>query len=1067
VSVAFCDRPGEFSIAPVQSSAILRLHERLARGAYSNRDHPSADDREAEALVAWWVKRYFLGKRGALDKHLHAIGIPLEALSGLLHHREVNGAPADIWLNIGLAQNDTAADRNALRRSSSLYGLDHLCAAFTQAAASAVSRALERDADLGTPKIDVQSVMRDFAGYLERRLTALLMPALLVEANLHRLNSNTNETAVERLRSFAGMFEQEDRQERFWRKYPVLRRLAATVTGHSAKAAVDAIERIRRDWRAIADRFGLPPGDGLKSIRWGGGDSHDGGKVVAILGFSTANVVYKPRPMGIDIAYDSFLEWYSSVAIEPSPARYRILNMGDYGYAEFIHHGHAGTVDDVKGFYHRLGQLVCIAWVLGITDLHHENLIASATDPYLVDVEAAAEKPVAVRRKTKKYENGFVRAFQAFLFGTGLLPIRMKGSDGVVDMSAIGSLSEQATPKRRPQIEGYGRDDARLVAKQAMMPRMQNAPDIQGGEVRPIDFLGDIVAGFECARALLVRHAAAVEAPEGPLRPFESCRVRWVGRQTQDYADLIEKAAHPSVARDAAECDMLFGGSLRSTLRFAPHLERVIGSEMTCLWNGDIPYFWTTPGSVDLHDARGSLYDGFFAQDAMTGIRWRLANLEGLRDVHAAALEAAVGSTVGLKTGPFYEPVPAVASDGVGDGDFLKLGTSIADRLLKEIVRIEGMPYGVGLMPLEVEEYAAVVLPPDVYDGVPGIGIFFGYLGQMTGKAEYLKFASNVRTLIRRLIREKAGAKASGAFNGLAGLIYADLHISACLGLPPSAESSHALARLEGLASRDGHFDIISGASGALLVALRFHASTGDARALAVARAAARRLAATAEHQAAGIAWHTLKNHENRLGGLAHGVSGIAWALCEWNRHDQREEWQSLVRGAYAFEQSLFEPELGTWKDVRIGTGAPTCFWCYGAPGIGLAVNGMRDVLGDRACDDALRSAADVTWRFGFVNSHCLCHGNLGNAELFRATGDHRRARRLVEAAAADFRSQGVWKCGLPANATTPGLMCGLAGIGYGLLRERDPLIPNLLLLEGPPSELQPGSAPARIRSRR
>jgi len=115
----------------------------------------------------------------------------------------------------------------------------------------------------------------------------------------------------------------------------------------------------------------------------------------------------------------------------------------------------------------------------------------------------------------------------------------------------------------------------------------------------------------------------------------------------------------------------------------------------------------------------------------------------------------------------------------------------------------------------------------------------------------------------------------------------------------------------------------------------------------------------------------------------------------------------------------------------------------------------MRDILGDHACDDALRSAAEVTWRFGFVNSHCLCHGNLGNAELFRVLGDHDRARRMVGAVANDFRARGIWRCGLPADATTPGLMCGLAGIGYGLLRQIDPLVPNILLLEGPPSDLR------------
>ena len=44
---------------------------------------------------------------------------------------------------------------------------------------------------------------------------------------------------------------------------------------------------------------------------------------------------------------------------------------------------------------------------------------------------------------------------------------------------------------------------------------------------------------------------------------------------------------------------------------------------------------------------------------------------------------------------------------------------------------------------------------------------------------------------------------------------------------------------------------------------------------------------------------------------------------------------------------------------------------------------------------------------------------------------------------------EGGWKCGLPQGHETPGLMMGLAGIGYGLLRLAWP--------ERVPSVLAPG----------
>lgn len=44
------------------------------------------------------------------------------------------------------------------------------------------------------------------------------------------------------------------------------------------------------------------------------------------------------------------------------------------------------------------------------------------------------------------------------------------------------------------------------------------------------------------------------------------------------------------------------------------------------------------------------------------------------------------------------------------------------------------------------------------------------------------------------------------------------------------------------------------------------------------------------------------------------------------------------------------------------------------------------------------------------------------------------------------------WQCGIPRNVESPGLMVGLAGIGYGLLRLADPArVPSVLTLETSP----------------
>lgn len=190
-------------------------------------------------------------------------------------------------------------------------------------------------------------------------------------------------------------------------------------------------------------------------------------------------------------------------------------------------------------------------------------------------------------------------------------------------------------------------------------------------------------------------------------------------------------------------------------------------------------------------------------------------------------------------------------------------------------------------------------------------------------------------------------------------------------------------------------------------------------------------------------------NYSRRLGGLSHGVSGIAWALSEWADVNNDTEARLLASQAFAYEQTLFDKALNTWIDARQDN--HMCHWCHGAVGIGLAADKMRSTLGNAECKNVINLAQKATWKYGLINNHCLCHGNLGNSEIFLALGDQERSTKILSGVLADYKKRGTWCCGLPADTETPGLMCGLAGIGYGLLRHASPSrVPNLLVLDVP-----------------
>lgn len=104
-----------------------------------------------------------------------------------------------------------------------------------------------------------------------------------------------------------------------------------------------------------------------------------------------------------------------------------------------------------------------------------------------------------------------------------------------------------------------------------------------------------------------------------------------------------------------------------------------------------------------------------------------------------------------------------------------------------------------------------------------------------------------------------------------------------------------------------------------------------------------------------------------------------------------------------------------------------------------------------------IRTAVRATLAEGFGFNHSLCHGDLGNLELVREAGRvledealEAEAKRIAGRVLAQIEQEGP-RCGASIHTEIPGLLTGLAGIGYGLLRAARPdQVPSVLLLETP-----------------
>lgn len=134
-----------------------------------------------------------------------------------------------------------------------------------------------------------------------------------------------------------------------------------------------------------------------------------------------------------------------------------------------------------------------------------------------------------------------------------------------------------------------------------------------------------------------------------------------------------------------------------------------------------------------------------------------------------------------------------------------------------------------------------------------------------------------------------------------------------------------------------------------------------------------------------------------------------------------------------------------------------TTSWCHGAPGIGLSRLHMLKHINDPVFYSEIEIAIKTTLSYGFDRNHCLCHGGLGNLELLLQASktldrpDWKINLRRNTNNILDGLSKNGWRCGNALGVESPGLMTGIAGIGYELLRLAEPTrIPSILLLEPP-----------------
>ncbi|WP_405942648.1 type 2 lanthipeptide synthetase LanM family protein [Streptomyces sp. NBC_00207] len=926
----------------------------------------------------------------------------------------------------------------------------------------------------GTPCFDAQSVERSLTGDLLAELSHTVNRTLVTELQLARLRGELDgRTAEQRFECFTERLRDPRAARALLDAYPVLARQLAVRAGHWLDSGLEFLGRLQADVDAVRGTFvpGASPG---VVVRLDGrlGDSHRRGRSVRMATFSSGlRVMYKPRPMAVDMHFNALLSWLNRHGATPPFRVLGVLDRGAYGWMECVENTPCESPEAVRRFYLRQGGYLALLYVLEGMDFHAENVIAAGEHPVMVDLEALLHPSVEADASTEA-EHTAVDLLSGSVLRVGLLPQRSwatADSPGF-DASGIGGSDGQLTPYTVPYHQDAGTDTMRVARKPVPLTGCRNRPSLPGHEVDPGDYVNEVVAGFRQTYGLLLGHRDALSHPSGPLAAFARDEVRVILRETRTYGVLLYESLHPRLLRDALDRDLLFHRLLVET-RLRPYLARVAEYEREELWNGDVPVFTARADSRDVVTGTGVRLEGFLAESGLDRAGRRLGKL-GTDDLERqvwfirASMATAERRRDGVPRAP--RPVPAAGPDEpartAGAERLMAAARSAGERLAGMALRGDGDAAWWGFSPAGPGQWSITVPGQDLYDGTAGIALFLGYLGGVTGERNHTDLArAATRTMLRQVERDRTRPYGIGGFTGWGGTVYALTHLGVLWSDPKLLGLAEELAGLIAPSIElDDQHDVIAGAAGCIAALACLHRVRPSATALSAATRCGDHLLTRARPSGSGPAWLNPALGAQPLTGFSHGSAGIAWALLELAALTGRERFRTAALDALAYERDLYDADQGNWPDLRTrpdrnGTGAMTA-WCHGASGIGLGRLAMLRHAPDPAIRSEARTAVATTLSRGFGQNHSLCHGDLGNVELLLSAADvlgepSLRARAAVVAARVlDEIEREGWICGIPRAVESPGLMTGVAGIGYGFLRLANPaLVPPVLLLAAPP----------------
>ena len=891
-------------------------------------------------------------------------------------------------------------------------------------------------------------------------ISEISVKALVLAVNDARMqNKLVGDTPEERYTYFEKhILRDKECLIKLYTKYIELIRIISGVSDDCCNYFIEILENYKSD----KSKFDVQRGK-IIDINVGRGDRHNGKSVAFVTFEDGSKLIYKPHNIKPEHGFAKLIEKINKdndgtlmdmIAVDALP-------VDDHGWVKIIKNEKVNTIQEVKDFYVRAGQLLCVLYTLNTVDCHFENIISHGPYPVIIDCETIFHPNIVGRNcginlKNDSINDEVSRIIDKSVLKVGLLPNFMIGgpdNNKVFDIGGLGDCENMEFPFKQMKLVNPCRDDIKIEYDFFKAHRLNNCPVIDDKRYSCYDFEKELKHGFEAMYRWILSHKQ--EYLNAIDDYFGTAMIRLLFRATHIYSKLLLTSYHPDFLEDPVSRKILLS---RIGINASAAYRDVIKLETLAMDKCNVPIFTCAVNSTDIYSENILALRDYFDKSPMAYVKEKVnemsdSQLETQLEFISMSFSMHGGSTESDLTGIKFANTDKNSSSSK---EWINIAKKIGDYLISASTSFskDGDVHRnwVSCTLKGNSESPAEIAPVgyDIYNGSSGIILFLTKLSELSEDDKYYKAALESLNSIYSFIDELSETEncSVGLFNGISGYLY-------ILNLVHDEDRNQKwnkcnekLFRLiESSINTSDSVDVIGGLAGCVSALMNIYETAG------VSAADKERCRTISEKclkliidrssllSEGGRSWINSFNG-SCMTGFAHGNAGIIAVLARAEKvFGRSEELDKLINDSLEFERTLYNRTDGNWRinnnEEKYGNG-----WCHGVPGILLEKAEL--IANDCANDDIydeFDTALNTTEKHTFGIGPSLCHGDLGNIQIVHyaalVSGNKQLEQKCMDK--LDEITQKViiprYKGRAFRGASAAGLMIGSAGFGYTLLR--------------------------------